>query len=89
MLFFSLRLLKADSEILELFSFRDIDKSSDDIMRADDRLKRQALVTMQHVDLAVNSLNDLGSIVLALKDLGGRHTMYKVEEHHYVVGNEM
>ena len=56
-------------------------------MRADDRLKRQGLVTMQHVDLAVNSLNDLGSIVPALRDLGGRHAMYKVEEHHYVVGN--
>ena len=70
-----------------MFSFRDIDSSSDDVMRADDRFKRQGLVTMQHVDLAVNSLKDLGSFVPALKDLGGRHVMYKVEERHYGVGN--
>ena len=54
-------------------------------MRTDDRFKRQGLVTMQHVDLAVASLNDLGSIVPALKDLGARHAMYKVEEHHFAV----
>lgn len=82
---FYMRLFKANPDVLQLFSFRDINKSSDDIMRADDRLKRQGLVTMQHVDLAVNSLNDLGSIVPALRDLGGRHAMYKVEEHHYVL----
>lgn len=54
-------------------------------MRSDARLRKQALVTMQHVDLAVTSLRDLGSIVPALKDLGARHTMYSVEEHHYGV----
>ena len=54
-------------------------------MRTDHRFKRQGLVTMQHVDLAVASLNDLGSIVPALKDLGARHSMYKVEEHHFSV----
>ena len=70
-----------------MFSFRDIDNSTEDAMRIDDRLKRQALVTMQHVDLAVGSLNDLGSIVPALKDLGARHSMYKVEEHHFAVWN--
>lgn len=54
-------------------------------MRNDPRLKKQALVIMQHVDLAVNSLNDLGSIVPALKDLGARHAMYNVKDHHFGV----
>ena len=67
-------------ETLQMFSFRDIDKSSCDKMRADDRLKRQGLVTRT---------GNRGSIAPALKDLGERHAKYKVEEHHYVVGNEM
>lgn len=67
-----------------MFSFRDIDLSEED-MKSDVRLKKQALLTLQHVDLAVTSLNDLGSIVPPLKDLGARHTMYNVEEHHYGV----
>lgn len=67
-----------------MFSFRDIN-FSEDTARTDERLKKQALVTMQHVDLAVTSLNDLGSIVPALKDLGARHTLYDVKEHHYGV----
>ena len=67
-----------------MFSFRDMELS-EDVIRRDERLKKQALVTIQHVDLAVSSLNDLGSIVPALKDLGARHTMYKVEEHYYGV----
>ncbi|KAL9952372.1 hypothetical protein ACROYT_G039622 [Oculina patagonica] len=80
---FYIRLFKENPEVLQLFSFRDVDNSDEDAMRTDTRLKRQGLVTMQHVDLAVASLNDLGSIVPALKDLGARHTMYKVEEHHF------
>lgn len=85
---FLFRLFKENPELLQMFSFRDINtnnNSTDDAMRTDDRLKRQGLVTMQHVDLAVASLNDLGSIVPALKDLGARHSMYKVEEHHFAV----
>ncbi|XP_020618217.1 neuroglobin-like [Orbicella faveolata] len=66
-----------------MFSFRDLANSTEDAMRTDDRFKRQGLVTMQHVDLAVASLSDLGSIVPALKDLGARHSMYKVEEYHF------
>ncbi|KAJ7379983.1 hypothetical protein OS493_012745 [Desmophyllum pertusum] len=82
---FYIRLFKENPDLLQLFSFKDIDNSTEDVMRTDDRLKRQGLVTMQHVDLAVASLNDLGSIVPALKDLGARHTMYKVEEHHFAL----
>ena len=82
---FPFRLFKENPELLELFSFRDITNSTEDDMRTDNRFKRQGLVTMQHVDLAVASLNDLGSIVPALKDLGARHAMYKVEEHHFAV----
>ena len=67
-----------------MFSFRDINLS-EDTARTDERLKKQSLVTMQHVDLAVTSLNDLGAIVPALKDLGARHTLYNVKEHHYGV----
>lgn len=78
------RLFTDSPELLQLFSFKDLDLS-DDVMRSDARLRKQALVTMQHVDLAVTSLRDLGSIVPALKDLGARHTMYSVEEHHYGV----
>lgn len=63
-------------ETLQMFSFRDIDKSSCDKMRADDRLKRQGLVTRT---------GNRGSIAPALKDLGERHAKYKVEEHHYGV----
>ena len=87
---FPFRLFKENPELLQLFSFRDIsinNNSAEDAMRTDDRFKRQGLVTMQHVDLAVASLNDLGSIVPALKDLGARHSMYKVEEHHFAVWN--
>ena len=78
------RLFTDSPELLQLFSFRDIELS-EDVLRSDARFKKQSLVTMQHVDLAVTSLNDLGSVVPALKDLGARHSMYKVEEHHYGV----
>lgn len=80
---FYVRLFKENPELFQLFSFRDIANSTEEAMRTDHRFKRQGLVTMQHVDLAVASLNDLGSIVPALKDLGARHSMYKVEEHHF------
>ena len=83
--FFPFRLFKDNPELFQMFSFRDMANSTEDTMRNDDRFKRQGLVTMQHVDLAVASLNDLGSIVPALKDLGARHSMYKVEEHHFAV----
>ena len=83
---FLYRLFTDSPELLQLFSFRDLDLSGD-AMRNDPRLKKQALATMQHVDLAVNSLNDLGSIVSALKDLGARHTMYNVKDHHFGVRN--
>ncbi|XP_068693096.1 neuroglobin-like [Montipora foliosa] len=79
---FYLRLFTDSPELLPLFSFRDIDLSNE-TARSDKRLTRQALATMQHVDLAVSSLNDLGSIVPALKDLGARHVMYNVKDHHY------
>ncbi|CAH3040666.1 unnamed protein product [Porites lobata] len=79
---FYVRLFTDSPELLQLFSFRDIELS-EDVLRSDARFKKQSLVTMQHVDLAVTSLNDLGSVVPALKDLGARHSMYKVEEHHY------
>lgn len=78
------RLFTDSPELLQLFSFRDIELS-EDVLRCDARFKKQSLVTMQHVNLAVTSLNDLGSVVPALKDLGARHSMYKVEEHHYGV----
>lgn len=71
---FYMRLFKVNPETLQMFSFRDIDKSSCDQMRADDRLKRQGLVTRT---------GNRGSIAPALKDLGERHAKYKVEEHHY------
>ena len=83
---FSNRLFTDSPKLLPLFSFRDINLSNE-AARSDKRLTRQALVTMQHVDLAVSSLNDLGSIVPALKDLGARHVMYNVKDHHYEVGN--
>lgn len=79
---FFVRLLTDSPELLQLFSFRDLDLSGD-AMRNDPRLKKQALAIIQHVDLAVNSLNDLGSIVPALKDLGARHAMYNVKDHHF------
>jgi len=82
--FSSHRLFTDSPELLQMFSFRDIDLS-EEAMKNDVRLKKQALLTLQHVDLAVTSLNDLGSIVPALKDLGARHTMYNVEERHYGV----
>lgn len=80
------RLFTDSPELLQLFSFRDIDLSHE-TARNDKRLTRQARVTMEHLDLAVSSLNDLGSIAPALKELGARHVMYRVEEHHYEVGN--
>lgn len=79
---FYLRLFTDSPELLQLFSFSDIDLSNE-AARNDKRLTRQGRVTMEHLDLAVSSLNNLGSIVPALKELGARHVMYKVEEHHY------
>ena len=38
------------------------DKSTDYVMRIDDRVKRKGLATMQHVDMAVASLNDPASL---------------------------
>ena len=85
-LLFVNRLFTDSPELLQLFSFSDIDLSNE-AARNDKRLTRQARVTMEHLDLAVSSLNNLGSIAPALKELGARHVMYKVEEHHYEVGN--
>ena len=85
---FSHRLFTDSPELLPLFSFRDIDLSNE-AARSDKRLRRQGLATMQYVDLAVSSLNDLGSIVPTLKDLGARHVMYNVKDHHYEVGNRL
>ena len=39
------------------------DKSTHYVMRIDDRVKRKGLVTMQHVDMAVASLDDSSSRV--------------------------
>ena len=39
------------------------DQSTHYVMRIDDRVKRKGLVTMQHVNMAVESLEDPGSRV--------------------------
>ncbi|XP_078351167.1 uncharacterized protein LOC144635922 [Oculina patagonica] len=59
---FYARLFKEDPELLKQFPYMD-DQSTHYVMRIDDRVKRKGLVTMQHVDMAVESLDDLDSQV--------------------------
>ncbi|KAJ7379995.1 hypothetical protein OS493_012757 [Desmophyllum pertusum] len=59
---FYVRLFKEDPKLLQLFPYME-DQSADYVMRIDDRVKRKGMTTMQHVDMAVASLNDPASRV--------------------------
>jgi hemoglobin-like flavoprotein len=57
------------------------DPSTKELFKGD--MKEQGVRFMQMITAAVNGLNDLDALVLAVQDLGRRHGGYGVTEAHY------
>jgi hemoglobin-like flavoprotein len=77
------KVLPISDQAAELFYGRlfEIDPSLRPLFTTD--MKEQGRKLMQMIAIAVRGLDDLGTLVPAVRDLGRRHVSYGVKDEHY------